>query len=559
MDFLSSLFGTKPTSISSASAGNANSTTPMLLQPAPKVGKMTPTTFSPMTISGPASTPALPQTGGTPNYASFADQQWLAYQANKPKVATPAPAPVATAPTLASYPVGNYTPKNFTPTPVGNTVDSSYLSPGSLQDLLDTRKAKEAAMMGGTDTNLLPSDTLQGKIANQLYQSKLFTPDEQSLIQNGQDLVAQINAKKLAARRKATQLVENGTITKEQAQSFVAEEERRANNELADLSVQQDSNTAKLSALGLIRQNQVGALESIATMLKGSEVAPGSSVYNPITGVQYQGQGASPSTILSAAQSLKQNDQMTGNLKLTADGNVDDSYYYSQAQGMFSGGMGGGMSGGTPGGTPSGTPGQIPAQVQTYLNASGGQYINEDRVPAGQRDIVRQLAAQNGVPFLSAGDVSSVQSIDYTQANLAKMSAVVDQVLFDGPVGKVGNIATATLNQFFPTSEVRTAFNANRETAIKAIQSLVAGSGSGFRLTQPEIDTTVSQMPTERDSLSVAKAKLAWVNSFLDTKRNLALTGTIGPQTSAPGLKPQATSQNVINTKIGPVDNSWFQ
>lgn len=542
MDPLSTSFS-KPSLIPSAFGGTAASTAPTLLD-----SKQTP---SPQQVQTPLNLGSAIQTGGL-RFDSVAPPN---------HAAAPFQAPVQQT-SLSSYPVGNYSPQNFSVQSTGNTYDSSKLSPGAVQDLLDARRAKEAAMLGGTNLDgsaagmtadgrpLIPSDTLQGQIANQLYQSKLYSPEEQSLIQGGQDLVAQVAQKKLAARRQVTQLVEDGKITKEQGAAFVSEAERRANTELADLSVAQDSNTARLTALGLIRQNNTGALQTIMDTLKGSEVAPGSSVYNPITGVQFQGSGASPATIATTAQSLKQNDQMTGNIKLTPQGTVDDNYYYQQAQQMFA--SGGQASAGT--GSTSGSqsvPGQIPQQVQTYLQASGGQYINEERVPAGQRDIVRQLAAQNGVPFLSAGDVSSVQSIDYTKANLDKLSTVVDQVLYDGALGKVGNIASATLNKWFPTSVARTAFNSNRETAIKQIQSLVAGSGSGFRLTQPEIDQAVSQMPTEYDTLSIAKAKLAWVNSFLDTKRSLALTGTVGAQTSAPGVN------NVVQTKAGAIDTNW--
>lgn len=549
--FMGSMQGSMP-SFSTAGGGNAPTLSAPTIVPPP----------APRTQASTSQTPSVGTAypvgaNGQPNYAGFSDQDWLNYQGQK-TLNVPSFSPTG----QAGLNVGSMAPQNFSVPNNGSTYTSDFLNPNSIQGLMSSLQELTTAMntgkyQDGTDASgLFPTDSLQGNIANQLYQSRLYSPEEQSLISMGQDLTAQVNSKKLAERRKISQLLEDGSITREQATAFATETERRSNQELADLSVQQDSVTARLNALGLLRQNQVGALQGALTSLSGQEVAPGSSVFNPITGVQYQGGGASPSTIQSTAQSLKQNDQMTGNLQMNADGTVNDAYYFAQAQQMYSGGgYGSGAMGGANGG---GQTGALPSQVQTYLNASGGQYINEDRVPAGQRDIVRDLAAKNGVPFLSAGDVASVQGIDYTKAAMGKLTTIVDQILGDGVSGKLGNIAKAAINNFFPTSEARTAFNAARETAIKQIQAIGSGTGSGFRLNQQEIDNAVSQMPLQTDTLSVAKAKIAWLNSFLDTKRSLALTGTIGPQTAAPGLNSTGGS-NLIQTSAGAVDNSWFQ
>ena len=178
-------------------------------------------------------------------------------------------------------------------------------------------------------------------MANDIYNTSQYSPQEVSALKNFADLQTKINATQLATRRQIKQLQENGLMTKEQAQGFISEEQRRADAQLADLTLAQNAQSNTLDVLGKIRGNQLTAYQNLFSTLKGSEVSPGSTLYNPITGVMYQGSGAAPAQIFQSAQTLKQNDQMTGQLHLTPQGTVDDNYYYNLAQQQLSGGMGG--------------------------------------------------------------------------------------------------------------------------------------------------------------------------------------------------------------------------
>lgn len=483
-----------------------------------------------------------------------------------PAVAAPAPSstytpPVPTSPSsLAGYPSANTASYNFSSnTGTSPTVPSSQLSPGALQDLLDARNAKQAAMMKGTNldgsdaTGLIPSDTLQGQIANQLYQSKLYTPEEQSLISNGQDLVAQTNAAKLAERRQVTQLVEDGTITKEQGASFVSEAERRANQNLADLSVAQDSNTARLTALGLIRNNSTTALQTLMDTLKGTTVAPGSTVYNPITGTQYQGTGASPVQVASYAQQLEQSALTQGTVQYAPDGSIDHSFYYNLATSQLSPG-----GAGTGTGTGASTGGQTGAGAQTalqpgtpaFFNAlpntvapayrtlpSGESYFDGSKLDASGLGTARAISKQTGVPILDSEEVASLQDLTSVQNGLNTTKSYFDQLAPNGVLGKLTDTVTNPASKLFGTTygNLLTAYQNNKDNLFRQISAF---AGSHPRLNTTEIVTQANALPVVGnnpftiDTLKQGQAKLDLLEKSINNIKASILPNQTGQYTA---------------------------
>jgi hypothetical protein len=500
---------------------------------------VTPTGAIPVANAQTTSAPVLPSGPGSPQAA--AAQQQSDMQKYFPSV----PPPTA------------LTPKPFTINP-GPTINSSSANPSTtVNDALNTANSlRQSLFNGSAPANYAPSDNLYQTVLGQIYKQSQYTPEEQAALQNYGQTSSQILQAQLAQRRQVQQLQEDGGITKEQGAAFITEANRRANQDLANLATQQSASTLSLQTLGMLRQNQLGALQSVAGALKPTEVAPGSTLVNPVTGEPtYQGNGAAPATVMQTAQQLAQMAMSSGTMQYNSDGTPNLQPYLEQAQQYYQthqivgGGSGTQVGQGTTGTQQAGG---IPPQLGTYLQASGGEYVNEDKVPTNQRDTMKMLAAQNGIPFLTTGDVQSIQAIDYTKYNLQQLNSVVQQVLAPGLGGRITNPIKGLVNNLLQNDPRLVAFNQARETAIKQIQSLVAGSGSGFRLTQPEIEQAVSQLPTQNDSLEYANAKLAWINSFLDTKKQLGLTGKITPQGGS-------SSSNVIQTKVGAVDNSWFQ
>lgn len=479
---------------------------------------------------------------------------------------------------LGSIPAtGMTTPKNFTTTNPGSTLDSTYMSPGALQDLLDARKAKEHAMMSGSNTdgsantNLIPSDTLQGQIANQLYQSSLYTPQEQSLIQNGQDLTSQVMAKQLAARRQVKQLQEDGLISKEQGAAFITESQRRSAQELADLAVAQQGNAAQLTAAGLIRQNQVAALTGVMSSIQGQSVAPGSALFNPITGLQFQGAGAAPAQIASYAQQLETSAIQQGTAQYTPDGAIDHNFYYQLANSQLSGGTtaggaygaSGGMSGGTTGGPSSvNDPGfydSLPNSVApAYRQLSNGQsYFDSSNLDAAGLGTARAISKKFGIPILDKEKTAAVEDLQSVENGLVTTQLYFEQLAPNGVLGKLSGTISNPLSKLFSTDygSLLKAYQNNKDNLFRQISAF---AGSHPRLNTTEIITQAQALPTigstpfTIDSLKDGINKMTLLKQSIDNIRASIIPNSTG--------KFQAPSQNVggtVQTKAGAINTNW--
>lgn len=452
------------------------------------------------------------------------------------------------------------------PTINSSSANSTYTS----QDALNAAaNARNALFNGSAPAGQIPSDSLYSSVVNGIFNASQYTPQEQSALQSYNSTQDQILQTQLAQRRQVQQLQEDGSITKEQAQGFITEANRRSNQDLANLSTIQSGNTLSLQTLGMLRQNQLGAYQNISSLIKPEQVAPGSTLVNPVTGQStYQGMGASPQVIAQQASTFISQDEATGNLQLNQDGTINQAYYQNKAQSYYNNGLIPNAQQNSSGGvSQAGGQGQtgvasLPPNIanQPYVIPASGNapaYINLGRVPTGQQQYVATTAGNAGIPVLSADDASNVQGIQYTQQALQPLETVMNQVLAPGVTGRGLNIAKNFINNIFQNQPELVAFNQARSTAIKVIQSLAAGQGSGFRLTQPEIDTATSNMPSATDNLETAQTKLQYVKSYLANELNLKITGNANNYV-APGSQSANNSSKVIQTKVGAVDNSWF-
>lgn len=404
-------------------------------------------------------------------------------------------------------------------------------------DALAAAASARAGLMNGTaPAGTVPSDNLYQSVVNGIFNASQYSPQELSALDQYNQTQAKIIQTQLAARRQILDLQQSGQITKAEGAAFITEAQRRSDAQLADLAASQAGNTLSLQTMGMLRQNQLGAYQNIASLIKPEQVAPGSTLVNPINGAPtYQGMGASPATIAGQAATFIAQDEATGNLNLNPDGTINQQYYQNKAQSYYSNGLipgqnQGGASNGTVVGGPTSGVAALPPNVanQPYVipaSQNAPAYINLGRVPTGQQQYVATVAGKAGIPVLSADDASNVQGIQYTQQALQPLEQVMNQVLAPGVTGRGINVAKNFINDIFQNQPQLVAFNQARSTAIKVIQSLAAGSGSGFRLTQPEIDTATNNMPTANDNLETAQTKLAYVKSYLANELNLKITG----------------------------------
>lgn len=284
----------------------------------------------------------------------------------------------------------------------------------------------------------------------------------------------------------------------------------------------------KLLTNQLQTQNALTALQSQQSFANQinpfqNQVSPGSTAYNPATGQPVtSGLGASPQVINSTAMQLAQMAQSQGTAQYNSDGSLNLAPYIAQAQQIYGGGgMQSGMNGG--GGMQSGM--NIPPAVQSYMQASGGQYINANKVPAGQQQIIQNQATQAGIPYLTGDEANKMQNIQVTQANMQQLSQVSSQILGSGLYGRTIGAAWNNIASSLQLNPTVSSFNAYRTLAVNSIQALAGGSGSGFRLNQAEINTAQSNLPTINDNLQTAQAKMQILNGFLTKWQSELLTG----------------------------------
>lgn len=421
--------------------------------------------------------------------------------------------------------------------PQNNTYGSGSLTPNTQYGVEQTRQ--------GAATNMWNQGT--GTPTSDLLSTLL--PNYRGALENYADLTNKINTTRLAENQEINNLLSNGAITKEQANAFKTETQRRYDTDLANLTVAQGSAANTVDVYSRLwntfgKPQEVspgGALvtptgqQVFASPRNPIEVSPGSSLVDPLTGqVVTQGTGASPSTIVAYAQDLFQQDSAVGQPHLTADGQVDQQYYTSRAQQILSGVSGGGgfpqapATAGQPGVTPSTTGGQLPPAVAKYVVSTpeGLSYINADKVSANELNFVKNQAANYGIPLLTNEDVSKYKNIQVTQSNLQDLSTLINKVNQPGIYGRTLGAAGNYLKNIFQTDADISAFNVWRDTAINTIQSLAGGSGSGFRLNQAEIDTATGNLPTIYDNQETAQNKIRLINGFLSKWQSELLTGS---------------------------------
>lgn len=201
------------------------------------------------------------------------------------------------------------------------------------------------------------------------------------------------------------------------------------------------------------------------------------------------------------------------------------------------------------------------ASAQPYVDAGpkGIAYINDEKVPQQMKDFVRIQSAKQGIPYVSAADASAIKSLDVVYNNIAQMKELVDGtkdkagILNPGFMGGVEDFAKTGMN-FLSRGNAYPELNKlelYKDTAIKAIQGLAGGAGSGLRITGAEIAAQLSTLPSTTDTLGNADIKIDQVTKFLDQQlaASFPYVKSQTPTTAAPtssGVTPSGISYKII-------------
>ncbi len=467
--------------------------------------------------------------------------------------------------------LGYQAPTKLTPSPysvpVSNTYPSNYTSGTSNASTLNTAyQDKVQGMNSGTNTSSYPSDSYASTLSA-LTAARQFSPEQITNLQNISDINTKIAATNLAARRQIQQLQENGDITKEQASGFLTEAQRRSDAQLANLSVAQTADNNQLNVLGLIQQNQIGALTGqLSAFAPTMALSPGQTAINPLGQSVAGAPGVAPQ-ITTLATQLYSQALSTGNVITDANGQPNMAAYMQQAAQLtgipLPAGSGASMGYSTQsmggqtyqGNTQQLTPGQstvasygsngqvsqvpyqgqaegqavgygsngygnvsaLPSTIQKYVqystvsdaqgNITNLPYVNADRLPDALKATAQANAAAAGVPFLSGTAINAVNAAQQIIDVVNQAEALAQRNLASGVTGRITNTLTNFANNWLQFNPDLTNFSQLKDAASKSTTALAGGVGSGFRMNQAVIDNAVNNMPTANDNLETAMTK----------------------------------------------------
>lgn len=165
---------------------------------------------------------------------------------------------------------------------------------------------------------------------------------------------------------------------------------------------------------------------------------------------------------------------------------------------------------------------QLPASMQSYVDAGpvGIAYINSDKVPDALKQSVQTLSARAGVPYAQPADANAVKSIQTVLNNLDSMQKLAKENLASGVLGHVKDATLGVLNQSLQTDwGIKLGlFDNYRDVAIKSVQALAGGAGSGLRINMGEIEANLQNLPQATQSSEKALAAVRQLRQIIYTQ-----------------------------------------
>lgn len=165
---------------------------------------------------------------------------------------------------------------------------------------------------------------------------------------------------------------------------------------------------------------------------------------------------------------------------------------------------------------------QLPQAYQSYVDAGplGVAYINDDRVPDNIKPGLQTMASRAGIPYVKDTDVGALKSIDTVLSNLDNMQTLAENNLGSGTLGHISDMTLGAGAQALQTGwGIQLGlFDNYRDVAIKAVQALAGGAGSGLRINMGEIAANTQNLPQASDSKENAVAQIKQLKQLIYTQ-----------------------------------------
>jgi hypothetical protein len=182
----------------------------------------------------------------------------------------------------------------------------------------------------------------------------------------------------------------------------------------------------------------------------------------------------------------------------------------------------------------------------TYTTRAGNKFLDLTNFKTGKpHDLAVQYAAKNGMTPLDPNASTQMRTIDEVQNGLDQVESVLGRVLPHQTGHVVRDFLTrqavGAKNAVQAASQAgseQAAFGSTYPLAIRSLQAVAAGPGSGFRLNQSEINLIQQRWPRLNDNIETARNKLLWERWFLKNKENsyFKRDWRVDPEPSAKGL-----------------------
>lgn len=202
----------------------------------------------------------------------------------------------------------------------------------------------------------------------------------------------------------------------------------------------------------------------------------------------------------------------------------------------------------------------------TFTTRAGRRVLDLTNFAGKKKDRALNYAAKVGAVPVSAATSSALRTGQEVQAGLDQVEAALSSMLphqTGAPLKDfLARQAAGASNAFQALTQATSpaaAFTNTLPLAIRSLQAVAAGMGSGFRLNQSEINMIRQRWPRLNDNLETAQAKLRWERWFLGNKESSLLDKDfrvtqpepVGPNLPATGLLSGQPSGSAENDPLG--------
>lgn len=170
-----------------------------------------------------------------------------------------------------------------------------------------------------------------------------------------------------------------------------------------------------------------------------------------------------------------------------------------------------------------------------YDTTTGFKYVDGTQFYGNDaKNIAHNTAQSAGAILLDKNGIDAVHNIESVRSQLKMIESDL--------AGKLGTdtwdrLVQSPVNAAKKISQVDpnlASLNIYKDTAIKFLQAVAGGSGSGLRINQAEIDNQIQNLPKSTDTIAVADAKLKKMNQFISEKEALLFPNQkITPKTTS--------------------------